>query len=159
MVANGPTLEPWIARIYQAPVSPASRAEPASATPAAFVARVDRGRDGLFRITGLANQRPIHFVVDTGATVTVLTSRDAAALNLPAGRPDGGATLRTAGGAAPMAWNTIDRLEVGGSHLRHLDVVMVRSGLDHSLLGQDVLSRLGTITMTRDRLEIRRAPA
>lgn len=130
---------------------------PKRAAPSAFAVRSARGDDGLFRLDGVANRQLISFIVDTGATTTVLSPRDAALLGLSADGDESTTSLRTASGSTPMVWRRLSRLTIAGTRLTGLDVVVVRDGPDHSLLGQDVLSRLGTITLSGDRLEIRPA--
>lgn len=152
---NGTTFAPLIALYHQAMADDRPPAAAFSASPSTYSVEARKGSDGLFHMTGIANRKPVRFVVDTGATITVLSERDAATLALSPGRASGSRTLRTAGGAAVMTWKTLDELNVGGSRLTDLDVVVVHGGSNQSLLGQDVLSRLGTITMTSRRLKIR----
>ena len=115
--------------------------------------RIDRAADGLFHAPVLINGRPISLVVDTGATVTVLTAADAARLGVrPGATPR--VTIRTAGGEAPMAWATARSLRIGTRDLAAIDVAVVARGLDHSLLGQDVLSAGGILRVERDVMEI-----
>lgn len=162
LLCNGPVAGRLMAALTAAPPSAARNAAPdrprrQAGQPAAFTVRTARDGDGLFRLEGTADGRRISFIVDTGATTTVLSPRDAALLGLSADGDAGTETLRTAGGATPMVWRRLARLSIAGSRLRNLDVVVVRDGPDHSLLGQDVLAQLGAITLTGDRLEIRPA--
>lgn len=164
LVGNGPVATRLTALVMPAsrvPTDdtrgPSHRTLPKAAAPSAFAVRSERGDDGLFRLRGLADRRELTFIVDTGATTTVLSPRDAALLGLSADGAGNTQTLRTASGSTPMVWRRLSRLTVAGHRLHDLDVVVVRDGPDHSLLGQDVLSQLGTITMSGDRLEIRPA--
>jgi aspartyl protease family protein len=129
-----------------------------SATPlpvAADPLTVKRAPDGLFYVTAAVNGVPIRFVVDTGANVVVLTPADAAAAGV-AGTADTAESLRTAGGSAAMRWATIDRLTIGGHAIARPDAAIIAAdGPPHSLLGQSVLSRLDSVTLRSDRLQLR----
>lgn len=115
------------------------------------------------RINGMG---PFRFVVDTGATRTVVSQRVAQALQLP---PGGRGTLRTIGGAGPVDLVRIDALTVPG-----LPGVPVRAPalLEQNigaagLLGTDLLvdravlidipARTMTITASRRRAPIKRS--
>lgn len=114
-----------------------------------------RAPDGLFYVTAAVNGVPVRFVVDTGANVVVLTRADAAAAGVN-GSPTGGRALRTAGGTAAMRWATIDRLTIGDRAIAGADAAIVGdNGLPHSLLGQSVLSRLDSVTLRGNRLQLR----
>jgi aspartyl protease family protein len=114
-----------------------------------------RAPDGLFYVTAAVNGVPVRFVVDTGANVVVLTRADAAAAGV-IGSPTGGRALRTAGGTAAMRWATIDRLTIGDRAIAGADAAIVGdNGLPHSLLGQSVLSRLDSVTLRGNRLQLR----
>lgn len=136
-----------------APVAPFAKVERHAGAGPSPVVRVDRGSDGLFRIEAHVKGKPTSFIVDTGATNTVLTGRDASRLGIDVGA-HGATTMMTAGGPSEMRWAKVDDLEVAGIRLPPLYVAVVESGLEHSLLGQEVLSRLGAITIDRDRLEV-----
>lgn len=163
LLFNGPVASRLTAALTASPIAAtpgdAAHARPQrlSGKPTAFTVRSARDDDGLFRLVGTVDGQRISFIVDTGATTTVLSPKDAALLGLTAAGDEGTDTLRTAGGATPMVWRRVARLNIAGSRLRDLDVVVVRDGPEHSLLGQDVLAQLGVITLTGDRLEIRPA--
>ncbi len=112
-----------------------------------------RSGDGLFYLTARINGESVRFAVDTGATAMVLTARDARRLHLPlAGRAAG--RLRTAAGTTAMQWHRIDRMSVAGQQLGTMDAIVAPHGPTVSLLGLDALTRLGSITISNDRLTI-----
>ena len=117
-------------------------------------AKAERGDDGLFHLAGRRGTRAIDFVVDTGATVTVLTAADADRLGAEPLAGDDETMLATAGGRTAMTWRRLPSLDIGGRHIAAIDVAVVEDGIGRSLLGQDVLAQLGTITIAGDRLEI-----
>lgn len=122
-------------------------------TPAARrITTVERARDGLFYVDVVVQAQRLRFVVDTGASHVVLSTRDAARLGLNAGRSAG--AIRTASGLAPSSWSRIPALSVGDTKVADVDVVLMRSGPPTSLLGQNLLSRLGPVQIRGDQLTL-----
>ncbi len=112
-----------------------------------------RATDGLFYVTAKVNGTPVRFIVDTGSNIVVLTGRDAArvgAAHTAARAP----VLQTVGGATRMQGVAIDRLEIAGQSLDHVDAATVEHGLDVSLLGQSALAQLESIRFAGDRVEL-----
>jgi len=64
---------------------------------------------------------PFTFVLDTGASGTLVSTRTAAALHLVAGP---GAIATGAGGEAAVSMATIERMSVGGTFVNHLSVAV-----------------------------------
>ena len=151
LLANGTVLAVHKQETTAAPVAAAAVLD----THARGPARAERGDDGLFHLAGKRGSRHVEFVVDTGASVTVLTAADARRLGaLSLGDADD-ATLATAGGRTAMTWRRLPSLDIAGRRLAPIDVAVVEDGIGRSLLGQDVLAQLGTIVITGDRMEIR----
>lgn len=151
------------------PVALARAPLPRASMPRAAVATLDvpdlaaangphefrRAADGLFYIDAKVNGEPIHFLVDTGASVVTLTPEDARKVGAAL---DGGrfsAHVETAGGKTAMAWTTLDHVKIAGRDVRSLRAAVVREGLGVSLLGQNLLSQLASVTIEGDRLELR----
>lgn len=113
---------------------------------------ISRSSDGLFYLDGEIGDAPIRFLIDTGANLTVLAADDAARARL--GTSGTTITLETVNGTAQIGEARVDRVELGGHDLVGLSVGIANQGLPVSLLGQDALSRLGTITIRDDELTI-----
>jgi aspartyl protease family protein len=111
--------------------------------------------DGLFYVDALVNGRPLRFLVDTGASIMVLTAADAKAVGIEVGEQHYNSNVKTVGGKAEMAWATIDRIEIGGRNVSQLRAAVVRNGLGVSLLGQNALSKFESVTIKGDSLSIR----
>lgn len=111
-----------------------------------------RAGDGLFYVTGDVDGTPIRFVVDTGATVVVLTPADARKLGIAPNSRDQRAQIQTVAGATSMQWTKISRIKIAGQSAYHLDAAIVRSGLKVSLLGQNFLSEMGGVTLQKNRM-------
>ena len=96
---------------------------------------------GHFFAEGAINNKPVRFVVDTGATVVALPASEAVRLGIDyrKGRPG---TTRTAGGVVPVYRVTFDTVKVGGIELHSVDGLVIEQGLDIALLGMSFLSRV-----------------
>lgn len=116
---------------------------------------VDRGADGLFYVRIMVNDHPVRFLVDTGASVVVLTAADARAVGIEISDKHYDRSVDTVGGSTPMAWTTLETVDIAGHRIRGLRAAVVRGGLGVSLMGQNMLSRLDSVTMTADRLSLR----
>ncbi|WP_174274860.1 retropepsin-like aspartic protease family protein [Sphingomonas bacterium] len=117
--------------------------------------QVVRASDGLFYIGAQVNGRRVRFLVDTGASVTVLRAADAKALGLT---PEAGRfaqKVETVGGSTAMAWTHLASVKLAGRELHDVRAAVVRQGLGVSLLGQNMLSRMGSVRIEGDRLELR----
>lgn len=116
---------------------------------------IRRHSDGLFYVEALAsNGQTIRFVVDTGATVVVLNREDAARLGMPFESLENKGSMRTVGGPSDMRWAKIDRLDMAGKRIEKISAAVVSSGLPVSLMGQNALEQLGTVTLRGDTMTI-----
>ncbi len=115
---------------------------------------LQRADDGLFYLVAAVDGVPVRFVVDTGANVTVLSPADARRIAWRDGQIAGTATLATAGGGAAMRWARIGAISVAGHTMNDLAAALPDAGPATSLLGQDVLSQLRSVTQRGDRLTI-----
>ncbi len=152
-----------ISMVLTGSVAPAARAiEPQAVSVEAPVAQVpaldavefERAPDGLFYVTGLVNGQTIRFLVDTGASVVMLTREDAAAVGLKLDRNEFQSHVRTANGASAMAWTRLRDIDIAGHRLSQIDAAVPRDGLPVSLLGQNLLRKLGVVTIDGDRLRV-----
>jgi aspartyl protease family protein len=153
-VADGnetPAQRPFAANtaITQQPVSVIRVAEPA-----ARAVTISKAPDGLFYVSGEINGTPIRFLVDTGANLVVLTADDARRVGLPLGDALSAGSIETAGGQSNMDRVSLDRVNVAGRQVANVDAAVMRDGLKVSLLGQNLLSRLGPITMSGDEITL-----
>lgn len=111
-----------------------------------------RGPDGHFYADAQVNGTTIRFMVDTGASVVVLTAADAqrAGLQLPSER----SMAMGVGGPVEIIPVTLDRIAIGGIEARGVQAA-VADELPVSLLGQSYLSRVGTVEIRGDRMVLR----
>lgn len=111
-----------------------------------------RGPDGHFYADAQVNGTTIRFMVDTGATVVVLSGRDAqrAGVQLPPER----ATAMGVGGPVEVTPVVLDRIAVGGIEARGVQAA-VADDLPVSLLGQSYLERVGSVEIRGDTMVLR----
>ena len=110
-----------------------------------------RQADGLFYITAPVNGQPVRFIVDTGASVVVLSKADALRSGVLAG-PMISAT--TANGTSDMRRATIRNFELAGRRMQSVPAIIALSG-DVSLVGQNVLNRMASLSIEGDQLRLR----
>ncbi len=96
---------------------------------------------GHFVTTGAINDRPVRFVVDTGATLVALPAADAARIGLDY-RKGQVALTKTAAGVVPVFKVRLDKVRLGAIELHGVDGVVIEQGLDVALLGMSFLSRV-----------------
>ncbi|MDG5489240.1 retropepsin-like aspartic protease [Sphingomonas sp. BGYR3] len=130
---------------------------PGDPTPDASPAMVSiaRSSDGMFYVTAMVNGQPHRFLVDTGASVMVLSRADAARLDI-ADIVDGGDTFRTVGGTRKVRMGHAQAVQIGNRTMRDVKVAIVDDdGVGVSLLGQSALAQAESITISKDRMTIR----
>jgi len=97
---------------------------------------------GHFFVDAIVNDQPIRFVVDTGASVVVLSAADATRLGVDWRKGQRG-NLQTANGASTGYLVKLAKIRVGGIELQNVDGVVVEQGLgSFGLLGMSFLNRL-----------------
>lgn len=114
---------------------------------------IARDRTGQFHLDGFINGRQSRLLVDTGADLVAIPDYQAAQLGITLRPDDFRSMLQTASGTADGAPVVLDRLDVAGASLTHVNAVVVR-GLETVLLGQSALKRLGTVTLRGDTMVI-----
>lgn len=92
-------------------------------------------------VEAAVNGAPVHFLVDTGATMVVLTLKDAAAAGLSGGDLVFSMRTSTANGVARAAPVTLRELRIDQLVVRDVTAA-VAENLNISLLGQSFLTRL-----------------
>jgi aspartyl protease family protein len=97
----------------------------------------------------------VRFLVDTGASATVLTRDDALRAGVLPAIAEFHNVADTANGASRVTWVNVGEVEVAGLHVRGMSAAVSSGGLGVSLLGQDWLSWLDSVTISGDRMVLR----
>ncbi len=115
---------------------------------------LNRRPDGHYYVDGMVNGRETHFLIDTGATHVAITMDDAKRLGLDVDPGNFSFVGQGAGGPVRGQQVMIDRIVIGGRVVTNVRAAVLE-GLSTNLLGQSVLSQLGTLEISRDRLTVR----
>ena len=107
---------------------------------------VEPGPGGHYVIEALVNGTPVQFLVDTGASVVVLSAADAARTGLE-WHKSRSATVQTVNGPTTGYFVRLERVRVGGIELRNVDGIVVEGLGQFGLLGMSFLNR---VEMRRD---------
>ena len=112
-----------------------------------------RGDDGHFHIDGKANGASVRFLVDTGATSTVLTIDDARRAGIDVDALSFTRPVQTANGVAYYASASLDSLSIGPDRLGQVPVgIMPAEAMDTSLLGMSTINRFSGWRVEGDRM-------
>jgi aspartyl protease family protein len=136
------------------PAEPVSAAHFQLAAAAPEELRLKRRGNGHFYTHAMVDGQIVEFLVDTGASNVVLTVADARRVGLPV-NPAAWEVIGTgASGAVRGEVLRAASVELEGRILTNVDV-MVAQGLTQSLLGQDFLRHMKSVTMSRDLMVLR----
>jgi aspartyl protease family protein len=153
-----PAPAPQAATAVSAPLRGAAIAE-TTAPPAAAVvpvsASVRKSPDGHFWAEASSNGRHVRFLVDTGATTVALTAADAERLGVDLDALVYDIPVQTAAGETEAASVKLDYVSVAGARVDAVEAVVVRDGLNNSLLGMSYLGRLSKFEATQTALILR----
>ncbi len=115
---------------------------------------VRRAADGHFYVRAEVDGVTVRFMVDTGASTTVLDPRDAARLGFDPARLSYTQVFRTANGMVRAAPVTLERIAIGSVEFRNVRASVNAAPLGTSLLGLSTLERFrawrvedGTLTL------------
>jgi aspartyl protease family protein len=131
------------------------RSEFSSSYPVATGARelaVTQDEDGGFYLMGQVNGQPVRFLVDTGASETVLSPADARRVGIDVGSLQFDQAAETANGVGFGASFTADSLAVGSIRFSDFPLVVNQAPMRHSLLGMTFLRRLESFQVTGPKL-------
>ncbi len=114
---------------------------------------IARGRDGHFHIDAEVNGTPVSFLVDTGASTTVLTLRDAERSGIDVTALEFNRPVQTANGMALFAQADLDSLQIGPYRIAPVRVgVMPEGTLQTSLLGMSTINRFASWRIDGNRM-------
>ncbi len=117
---------------------------------------LDKGRSGHFEARLEINGRPVHAVVDTGATTTVLSAEDARAAGFNVVSLRYTVPVSTANGITNASAVRADEIAVGNIVRRDMPILIAAPGaLRQSLLGMNFIGSLSGFDVRGDRMILR----
>lgn len=117
--------------------------------------RIPRSADGHYHAEILVDRTPIRVMIDTGASVLALRESDAIAAGLHVMPSDFRHQMDTANGSVMAAAVQADEIELGSFRVERVNVAVLKDeALFQSLLGMNVLSRLGQVQFNEAELLI-----
>lgn len=120
------------------------------------VVRLDMLANGHFGARALVDGIAVDFIVDTGATSTVLSADDARRVGIDPSTLDYGVPISTANGVTRAARATVEEIGVGSIVRRRLPVLVAAPGsLGLSLLGMNFIGTLSGFDVRRDVMILR----
>ncbi len=117
---------------------------------------IRKASDGHFWAEGSVNNTHVRFMVDTGASKVALTLSDARRAGYRKEDLRFIVPVNTASGQVFAAPVLIETLSIGGLKVHNVDALVMKKGLDTSLLGMSYLGRLSRFEASRDQLVLRR---
>lgn len=118
-------------------------------------ATIPKAADGHYWAEARIDGRAVRVMIDTGASVIVLTPADAARLGLDLDADDFKASVVTASGPVRAAPVQLGVVSVAGARVDRVEALVVENGLPYSLLGMSYLGRLSAFTATPAALTLR----
>lgn len=117
---------------------------------------LEKGRNGHFEVRMEVNGQSITALLDTGASVTILTAQDARRAGIDTEQLDFNIPVQTANGIGRAARANVEQIAVGPITRGRRTVYVAPDGvLGRSLLGMDFLSSLAGYDVRGDRLILR----
>jgi len=112
--------------------------------------------DGHFHLTVTINDRPIEFLVDTGASDIVLTRDDAALVGFDPNRLDYWGMANTANGTVRLATIRLETVRLGEFIDKNIRASVNKAPMEKSLLGMRYLSKFRAIEISNDQMILKR---
>ena len=112
--------------------------------------------DGHFHLTLTINDRPIDFLVATGASDIVLTRKDAARVGFDPNRLDYWGMANTANGTVRLATIRLETVRLGEFIDKNIRASVNKASMEKSLLGMRYLSKFSAIEISNDQMILKR---
>lgn len=116
---------------------------------------IRQSSDGHYYVTAAVNGSEMRLLVDTGATVTVLSVRHAERAGIFPNPGDYTASVRTASGTAKAAPIRIRELRIGDARLENVPALVMQTPGDLSVLGVNTLQRFKSYEVRNGVLTLR----
>ncbi|MEO1965084.1 TIGR02281 family clan AA aspartic protease [Hyphomonas sp.] len=116
---------------------------------------ISREADGHYWTRADVQGTDVRFMVDTGASIIALTLHDAQRIGLNPAELEFDNEVRTAGGVTQGAYIVLDRVRIGRVEMEDVRAMVLKEGLEQSLLGMSFLGELYSYEFKGDTLIIR----
>ncbi len=126
-----------------------------SETPGSRHVEIEAGRNGHFELRAEVDGRTVRFLVDTGATMVMLTPEDARRIGFARGRLTFDGLVSTANGIARVARVNLREITIGELTVRDVGALVGQRPMALSLLGMNFLRRLDGYEVRDGRLVLR----
>lgn len=144
-------------QLQQQPRTPAPSTATAVPQPGGIVP-IRRREGGIPVIQVILNQRlPVEMLVDSGASMTVITQRMARALGITPAQVVDNRLFDTANGPVILPVVYVQSISVGGFHRKQLPVAVAGPEMTLGLLGQDFLQHFD-VSLRQDHIQLQRRP-
>jgi aspartyl protease family protein len=127
----------------------------ARATDKAIDTVINRSADGHFYVDAMVNDHLVHFMIDTGASIVVLTKADALAIGEHFSESEFEVVARGASGDVRGKNIKLHHVSIGQKDAWDIDAAITEDGLDVSLLGQSYLAQVGEVSIVGDKMTLR----
>jgi aspartyl protease family protein len=113
---------------------------------------VERASNGMFYTHVTVNGHRTKFLIDTGASMIVMSRADAKAMRIDLEQADHDRPIRAVGGKSRAAVVRLASVELAGRRLENVEAAIVDEGVGAPLLGQNALVQLDGLTIRGDRM-------
>lgn len=105
------------------------------------VVRVAQDSHGLYRTSGMINDHPVNFIIDTGATLVAMNLNQAIALGITYDKKP--TMVETAAGKAQAYMTNLQRVSIGGILVYNVPaIIVIGNSPTDVLLGRSFLNRV-----------------
>lgn len=104
--------------------------------------QIRQSADGHFWINALVNNKPVRFLVDSGATTTAMNLETARQTNVKISEIGFPTILTTANGDVEAQRGSIQTLQIGSMAVTELPIVVAEAFGDSNVIGMNFLSKL-----------------
>ena len=118
-------------------------------------AQLRRENDGHYWANANVDGTFVRFMIDTGASTVALTERDARRMGLDPETLVYDWKVRTAGGEVQGASILLGSIQIGRIEVENVEAMVLRDGLEQSLLGMSFLSQMESYEFRRSSLILR----
>ncbi|GAB5489470.1 MAG: hypothetical protein Pars2KO_30400 [Parasphingorhabdus sp.] len=104
--------------------------------------RIRQSPDGHFWVNAIVNNRPVRFLIDSGATTTAMNLTTATQTDVDVSKLGFPVILSTANGEVEAQRGSIQNLQLGSMNIKDLPIVVADAFGDSNVIGMNFLSKL-----------------